>query len=108
AEALCRARGPAVRVDEAQYYYLTRRGGRRRVRFTAEDWAARRPDFERLLDGILDGVGAGRFFPNPSPETCRVCDFQPACGPPRERYAWAEAKRGDPEREPYDRLAGIE
>jgi hypothetical protein len=103
AEALAR-----VTVEEAQYYYLTRRGGRRRVRFTADDWAARRADFDRALDTVLDGIAAGHFFQNPSPETCRICDYQAACGPMRERIAWVDAKRGDPVREAYAGLEGIE
>jgi ATP-dependent helicase/DNAse subunit B len=108
AEALSRGAGRDVKVEEAQYYYLTRRGGRRRARFTAEDWAARRADFDRALDTVLDGIAAGRFFQNPSPETCRVCDYQAACGPARERMAWVDAKRGDPVRDAYTRLGEIE
>ncbi len=108
AEALCRARGLAARVEEAQYYYLTRRGERRHVRFTEADWASRRPDFERALEIVLDGIAAGRFFQNPSPETCRACDYPVACGPLRERIAWVERKLGDPAREAYRRLQEIE
>jgi ATP-dependent helicase/nuclease subunit B len=108
AAALARVGGREVTVEEAQYYYLTRRGGRRRVRFTADDWAARRADFDRALGTVLDGIAAGRFFQNPSPEICRFCDYQAACGPGRERMAWVEAKRGDPVRDPYTRLGEIE
>jgi hypothetical protein len=108
AETLCRAQGRDAQVDEAQYYYLTRRGGRRQVRFTAEDWAARRADFDSALVTVLDGIEQGRFFQNPSPETCRYCEYQVACGPLRERLAWAEPKRGDPAREAYARLEQIE
>jgi len=108
AEALARGAGRDATIEEAQYYYLTRRGGRRRVRFTAEDWAARRPDFDRALDTVLDGIAGGRFFQNPSADTCRICDYQTACGPLRERMAWVEAKRGDPVREAYTRLGEIE
>ncbi len=108
AEALCRARGLDARVEEAQYYYLTRRGERRRLAFTAAHWEARRGDFDRVLATVLDGIAAGRFFQNPSPETCRWCDYQMACGPLRERVAWVERKRADPVREDYARLAEIE
>jgi hypothetical protein len=108
AEALSRARGRETGVDEAQYYYLTRRGGRRRVRFTADDWARRRGDFDRAVETVLTGIESGRFFQNPSPETCRTCDYQPACGAARERIAWAESKLGDPARAAYTRLAEIE
>jgi hypothetical protein len=108
AEVVCRARGLATRAEEAQYYYLTRRGERRRVRFTEADWEARRADVERALTIVLDGIAAGRFFQNPSAETCRPCDYAVACGPLRERIAWVDAKRGDPVREPYTRLQEIE
>ncbi|HEV8309354.1 MAG TPA: PD-(D/E)XK nuclease family protein [Methylomirabilota bacterium] len=108
AEALCRARGRDARVEEAQYYFLTRRGERRRLRFTDADWTARRADFEQALEGVLDGIAAGRFFQNPSPDTCRTCDYQIACGPERERIAWVAQKLGDPAREAYHRLEGIE
>jgi hypothetical protein len=108
AEVLCRARGLDAGVEEAQYYYLTRRGERRRVAFTAAHWEARRDDFDRVLATALDGIAAGRFFQNPSAETCRYCDYQMACGPLREREAWVERKRADPVREAYARLADIE
>ncbi|MGH7320797.1 MAG: PD-(D/E)XK nuclease family protein, partial [Candidatus Rokuibacteriota bacterium] len=108
AEALCRARGQPARVEEAQYYFLTRRGRRRRLRFTEADWLARRRDFDRVLETVLDGIAAGRFFQNPSAETCRWCDYQTVCGVERERIAWAEQKLGDPVRELYQRLQEIE
>lgn len=108
AEALCRARGLAARVDEAQYYFLTRRGGRRRLAFTEADWTARRDDFDRVLGTVLDGIAEGRFFQNPSAETCRHCDYQAICGTERERIAWAERKLGDPARAAYARLQDIE
>ncbi len=78
------------------------------VRFTEADWQARRPDFDRALESVLDGIAAGRFFQNPSPETCRLCDYQMACGPLRERVAWVERKLGDPVREPYATLRELE
>jgi ATP-dependent helicase/nuclease subunit B len=108
AEALCRARGLAARVEEAQYFFLTRRGERRRLRFTAEDWERRRGDVEQALGIVLDGIAGGRFFQSPSAETCRPCEFGLACGPLRERIAWAERKLGDPAREEYARLQEIE
>jgi ATP-dependent helicase/nuclease subunit B len=108
AEGLCRARGVEARVEEAQYYHLTRRGERRRLRFTADDWTARRPDFEQALEIVLEGIARGRFFQNPSPETCRACDYPVACGPQRERIAWVERKLGDPARDDYVRLQAIE
>jgi ATP-dependent helicase/DNAse subunit B len=108
AEGLCRARDLPARVEEAQYYHLTRRGERRRLRFTEEDWTTRRADFERALEIVLDGIAGGRFFQNPSAETCRACDYPVACGPLRERMAWVERKLGDPVREPYHQLGAIE
>jgi ATP-dependent helicase/nuclease subunit B len=108
AEAVCRARGVEARVEEAQYYFLTRRGGRRRLRFRADDWTARRDDFERALATVLDGIAAGRFFQNPAPDTCRACDYRMACGPERERIAWVARKRGDPVRAAYAELEQIE
>jgi ATP-dependent helicase/nuclease subunit B len=107
AEALCRAGGQAARVVEAQYYYLTRRGGRRRLAFTEADWAARRDDFDQALLGVLDGIARGRFFQNPSPDTCRLCDYPAACGAERERITWAERKLADPARADYARLQAI-
>jgi RecB family exonuclease len=108
AEALCRARGLDARVEEAQYHFLTRRGGRRRLSFTAADWQARRDDFDRVLATVLDGIAAGRFFQSPSPETCRSCDYQPICGTERERIAWAERKLADPARAAHARLLEVE
>ncbi len=108
AEAISRARGLEARVEEAQYYFLTRRGGRRRVRFTAADWTARRADFDTALATILDGIAAGCFVQNPSVATCRACDYQPACGAERERIEWVARKRGDPARAAHARLEEIE
>jgi hypothetical protein len=103
---LCRARGLEARIEEAAYLHLARRG-RRRVRFTQGDWQARRDDFGRALTAILDGIAAGHFFPNPGPDTCRVCDYGMACGTERERVAWAAGKAQDPVRRPYERLQEI-
>jgi RecB family exonuclease len=108
AEALCRARGLDARVEEAQYHFLTRRGGRRRLAFTDADWQARRADFDRVLATVLDGIAAGRFFQSPSAETCRYCDYQPVCGTERERIQWAERKLADPARAGHTRLREIE
>ncbi len=108
AEAICEARGLGARVERAEYYFLTRRGGRRHVPFGLEDWQARRADFDRALEAVLDGIAAGRFFQEPSAESCRACDYPVACGPERERIAWVEQKRADPVREPFARLREIQ
>ena len=105
AEALLAARGnPAV--DEAQYYHVIGPDAGTRVRFTRAGWEARRADFDRVLQTIVGGIRAGRFFQRPGACARGPCAFDLACG--AERGRWAEAKRADPAVLAHETLEAIE
>jgi hypothetical protein len=106
AEALLPAGGREPAVDEAQYYPVIGPDAGARIRFTQAGWDARRADFDRVLQLIVDGIRAGRFFQRPS--TCAPrgpCAFDLACG--AERARWAEAKRADPAVAAHEALEDI-
>jgi RecB family exonuclease len=106
AEALLPAGGREPAVDEAQYYHVIGPDAGARIRFTQGGWDARRADFDRVLQLIVDGIRAGRFFQRPS--TCAPrgpCAFDLACG--AERARWAEAKRADPAVAAHEALEDI-
>jgi ATP-dependent helicase/nuclease subunit B len=106
AEALLLGAGRPLAVDEAQYYHVIGPDAGTRVRFTRAGWEARRADFDRVLQLIVDGIRAGRFFPRPSACAPRgPCTFDLACG--AERARWADAKRADPAVMAHDILEGI-
>ena len=68
AEALLPAGGGELAVDEAQYYHVIGPDAGTRIRFTRAGWDTRRADFDRVLQLIVDGIRAGRFFQRPG--TC--------------------------------------
>ena len=106
AEALLLAQGRELAVDEAQYYHVIGPDAGTRVRFTRAGWDARRADFDRALQLIVDGIRAGRFFQRP--DRCAVrgpCAFDLACG--AERGRWADAKRADPAVVAHESLEAI-
>jgi RecB family exonuclease len=106
-EALLAARGsPNPTVDEAQYYHVIGPDAGTRVRFTRAGWDARRADFDRALQTIVDGIRAGRFFQRPGACARGPCAFDLACG--AERGRWAEAKRADPAVLAHETLEAIE
>jgi RecB family exonuclease len=106
AEALLLAEGRRLAVDEAQYYHVIGPDAGTRVRFTRAGWEARRADFDRALQVIVDGIRAGRFFQRPGSCAPRgPCAFDLACG--AERARWAEAKRADPAVVAHDTLEAI-
>jgi hypothetical protein len=106
AEAMLRGDAPDTPVVEAQYYHVIGPDAGARIRFTRDGWEARRGDFDRVLQLIVDGIRAGRFFQRPV--TCAPrgpCAFDLACG--AERFRWAEAKRADPAVVAHDALEAI-
>lgn len=106
AQALLEARGHAAQVEDAQYYHVVGPDAGTRIRFTRAGWQARRADFDRLLDALVQGIRAGRFFQRPEACARGPCAFDLACG--AERRRWAEAKRADPVVAAHDALEAIE
>jgi ATP-dependent helicase/nuclease subunit B len=106
AEALLLSGGRESAVDEAQYYHVIGPDAGTRIRFTRAGWETRRADFDRVLQLVVDGIRAGRFFQRPG--TCAPrgpCAFDLACG--AERARWADAKRADPAVVAHDALEEI-
>ena len=77
------------------YVYITQEEGvEERVR-SCEDIEEKMADVDALLDYFLASVGEGRFFPTPTIEGCRYCDYKTLCGPDRaERAARKEGAPG--------------
>lgn len=77
ARALCamlERRGVVARVGESGYYFPTVKG--RGVRYARECGDG---ELERALNLLFDVVGNG-FFPHPSEEACKFCDYRAMCG----------------------------
>ena len=81
---------------QAEYHFATRKGGYERRIFTGADLAERRPEFDALLAGIVDGIRTGSFFMSPAggENDCRWCDFDGLC--PATRQRTIDRKAGDP------------
>ena len=92
----------------AEYYYVTRREGFRRVRFETNALERRRGDLEAILRAAATGVGEGRFFAYPGRQgrNCEVCDFTAVCD--SRRLALFEQKRMDPAAADFLALESIE
>ncbi|MGO8703998.1 MAG: PD-(D/E)XK nuclease family protein [Candidatus Brocadiia bacterium] len=71
---------PDLEAEYAEYYYASRRGDWRKVRFTTEGWPEKAKTLQRIVRTILDGIRAGRFFPAPVEADCDRCEFRLACG----------------------------
>jgi ATP-dependent helicase/nuclease subunit B len=71
---------PNLEPEYAEYYYASRRGDWRKVRFTTEGWDEKARSLQLIGRTILDGIRAGRFFPMPVEADCDRCEFRLACG----------------------------
>jgi ATP-dependent helicase/nuclease subunit B len=63
----------------ASYEFPTRRGGFTSHSLQGSELAVRRGELDLVLGRIVGGIAAGDFHPEPSPETCKFCDFQKVC-----------------------------
>jgi len=82
---------------EAMYYYITAKGGFRKIKFSRSALFDRMGDFSTILTTMVGGIASGVFPQNPGQgnKNCAYCPFIPVCGHARGRLA--ERKRGDPE-----------
>jgi hypothetical protein len=71
---------PELRPEYAEYYYASRRGDWRKVRFTTEGWKEKAETLQFIVRTILDGIRAGKFFPVPVEADCDRCELRLACG----------------------------
>ncbi|MGH2403139.1 MAG: PD-(D/E)XK nuclease family protein [bacterium] len=81
ADAILTKHGLPARAQESQYYYITARGGFKRVVFTRDQFKARDEEFKTILDTTARGIASGTFPQNPDGgENCRFCEFTSVCG----------------------------
>jgi ATP-dependent helicase/nuclease subunit B len=81
ADAILKKHGVPARAQESQYYYITARGGFKRVVFTRDQFEARDEEFKTILDTTAKGIASGTFPQNPDGgENCRFCEFTSVCG----------------------------
>jgi ATP-dependent helicase/nuclease subunit B len=82
ADMMLRDNGQHGRATEAHYYYVTGRGGFRRVRFGRDTLDRRRGEFDTILQTMAESIAGGLFPQNPGDkaEHCEWCPFQPVCG----------------------------
>jgi RecB family exonuclease len=94
ADAIFKKHGVRARAEESQYYYITARGGFKRVVFTRDQFDARDEEFKTILDTTATGIASGTFPQNPDGgENCRFCEFTSVCG--HARVALVERKSED-------------
>lgn len=76
------------------YLYITREEGAVEHARSCEEIDGRMADVDALLDYFLASAREGRFFPTPSSDGCRYCDYKTLCGPDRtERAARKEGAK---------------
>jgi hypothetical protein len=66
--------------EYAEYYYAGGRGDWQKVRFTTEGWKEKAETLQFIVQTILDGIRAAKFFPAPVEADCDRCEFRLACG----------------------------
>ena len=86
---------PAEAGVSGAYVYVTREEGVVERARSCEDIEGRMAEVDALLDYFLASAREGRFFPTPSADGCRYCDYKLICGPDRaERAARKEGAPG--------------
>jgi ATP-dependent helicase/nuclease subunit B len=92
---------------EAQYFYVSSRGGFKRRKVTGQELAERAADGERVIETIADGVDAGMFAPNPGKDrfNCKWCDYADVCDARVDTIM--RRKAGDPRAAAYRALEEI-
>ena len=98
--------GDCATVEQAAYWYLTERGGHRRIAFDREALEGREGDLIDILRTIASCIGKGQFFAGLAGAPCRNCDYQGVCG--AAACATARLKADDPAAEPYQKMREIE
>lgn len=90
-----RARAGALPEDarvSGAYVYITEEEGVVEHGRSCEDIEERSADVDALLNYFLASAGEGRFFPTPSNDACRYCDYKLLCGPDRAERAKRKEK----------------
>ncbi len=93
---------------EAQYFYVSSKGGFKRKRLEGDTLAVRDESFEQVLTTVVDGVDGGFFAPNPGTDraNCMWCDYKDSCDGRVDRIA--QRKQGDPRGAAFAALQAVE
>ena len=93
---------------EAQYFYVSSKGGFKRKTLTGDELSASNEQFHEVLTTIADGIDGGFFAPNPEKDrfNCQRCDFKDACDARIDRIA--QRKNADPRGAAFRALREIE
>ena len=109
--AAARALGIDASNGEAQYFYVSGKGGFRRTTITGADLLARSEEFDQVLTTIAEGVDSGFFAPEPrsimrkGDSNCTYCDFNTVCD---ARISTVMARKADdPRLAAYRRMEEI-
>lgn len=106
--AAARALGTDWRRGSAEYFYVSRKGEFKRMRFEGAALDARWDEFVDLLRGLAESVGAGDFHPVPGADGshCQWCDYKAVCDARIVRLA--ERKAGAEAASRFTRLMEVE
>ncbi len=106
--AAAQALGMAPAQGEAQYFYVSSRGGFKRKTITGAELAERQDEFEQVLGTIADGIDSGMFAPNPGKgkPACMWCDYSDVCDTRID--AIMQRKADDPRAAAYRAMSEIE
>jgi len=64
---------------ESRYFYLTKKGKFSCHDFSLSDFKNHQKNFDHILDTLAASMRQGLFFPYPSEQKCKFCDFRPIC-----------------------------
>jgi ATP-dependent helicase/nuclease subunit B len=85
--AMLQQRGIEAKVGQSGYYFPTPKGRANRQARPCGDG-----ELEHALNLLFDTVGRG-FFPHPTEEACRYCDYEELCGGDRKLAAEQMARK---------------
>ncbi|HEY3248128.1 MAG TPA: PD-(D/E)XK nuclease family protein [bacterium] len=107
ADAILKKHGLGATAGESQYYYITARGGFKRVVFTRDQFTVRDAEFKTILATAAQGIESGLFPQNPDGgDNCTFCEFTSVCG--HARVALVDRKIEDPAIAPLVEMWEIE
>jgi len=100
-----------INIEEAHYYYIepvkkTKKDKPLEKRsLNKNDWNDKLSYLREVIETFYSEIENGKFFPNPDLQSCRVCDFNPICGP--LKFDISERKKEDKQKEAYKKMREI-
>jgi ATP-dependent helicase/nuclease subunit B len=102
AAELLKVRTTTPKVERGVYYFSSHKGRQQRVSIPAPTAGT----LAAVLGDLRDAITSGQYLRAADHDTCRFCDYAPACG--EHTNVQAEAKRGDARVHAVVRLAAHE